>query len=286
MDFELYQGVTSIFQSDFWMEFNSKLYGMQSYKFGQFILLENNDTIYVSGITKNQLADTAHLISLVNFIKDINTVNKKVLIDFQILESDVIVGEITDILNKLGLVSTTIHIIPRQRLLLNLSETIYNIERNYKNKTLNDIKRAKKNGVIIIEDWDIDTFYGMYMETSKRQNFAALPYYYFEFLCNALRSSNKGKLLFSTKKDYSYFSSAIIAEHNNILYYLYTGSNHSLSYFNGSSVLQDYIIKWAKAQGYFFYDFMGIRNDFNFGPTKFKLKFSNNIIKLINTFTY
>lgn len=285
MNLELYQNKTSIFQSDMWMKFSASLFGVQSYKFEQFVLQETTEIIYVSGITKNQLTDLTSLIRLVDFIKDINMTDKRVLIDFQILNDDVIARQITDILKKSGLVSTTIHIIPRQRLLLNLSNSMESIEHNYKNKTFNDIKRAENNGVIIVENWDVDEFYKMYMETSERQNFPPMAHYYFEFLCNTLREIGNGKLLFSTKENYPYFSSAIIAEHNDIVYYLYTGSKHLLNHFNGSSVLQHHVIKWAKSKGYYFYDLMGVRNDSNFGPTKFKLKFGNKIVKLMDAFT-
>lgn len=285
MNLELYQNKTSIFQSEMWMNFSKSLYGMQSYQFEQFVLQETIEMIYISGITKNQLTDLTSLIRLVDFIKDINMTDKRVLIDFQILNGDEIANRITNTLRDSGLVSTAIHIIPRQRFILDLSNTMESIEKNYKNKTLNDIKRAEKNGVIVVENWDIQQFYEMYLETSERHNFRPMAPSYFDALCNVLKETGKGKLLFSTKEDYPYFSGAIIAEYNNILYYLYTGSNHLLNHFNGSSVLQHYIIKWAKSKGYYFYDLMGVRDDPNFGPTKFKLKFSNNIIKLMNSFT-
>jgi len=285
MTLELYQNKTSIFQSDLWFEFSKNLYGFQCYKFKGIVLQESLDMIYVSGVTKNQLEDLSNLVKLIEFIKDINTEDKKILIDFQILENDIIANDITNIMRDNGLISTTLHVIPRQRLLIDLQNDIKSIQSNYKNKTLNDIKRAEKNGIIVVENWDINSFYEMYIETSQRQNFPVQPIYYFEFLCNSLREHNKGKLLFSTKEGYPYFSSVIIGENNGVLYYLYTGSRSEFNRFNGSSVLQNYIIKWAKNKGHLLYDLMGVRNNFNFGPTKFKLKFSNNIVKLMEAFT-
>lgn len=285
MNLELYQNRTSLFQSDIWMKFSASLSGRQSYRFESFVIEQSDEAIYISSITKNQLNDLNLLVQLIDYMKDINRTGKKVLIDFQILESDLISTEITRILNEMGLSSTSIHVLPRQRCLVDLSNSMDAITRNYKSKTLSDIKRAEKNGVIIVENWLVDKFYDMYLETSERHNFSPQSYYYFESLCNILKDEGKGKLLFSTKEHYPYFSAAIIAEYNGVVYYLNTGSKHLLNNFNGSSVLQNHIIEWSKSKVHNFYDLMGVQDDMNFGPTKFKLKFGNKIIKLMDAFT-
>ena len=283
INLQLYQNTTSLFQSDIWGEFANNVPGLKRHKLNDFIIVEYGNLIYTTGITKNQLEDLNLLIDLAKFVKGINTLNKQIFIDFQILENDIIVKQISDIMNKYGFVTTRTYLTPRQRAIVDLSFDLKEIKDNYKSKTFNDITRAKKNGVKVVEDWDINQFYKLYLQTSDRHRFSPQPFEYFDSLINVLKQTGNGKLLFAGKEEYS--CTAIIAEYNNILYYLYAGSNDKLNYLNASSVLQDYIIELAKKSGYNFYDLMGVRSDLNYGPTKFKLKFATAILKLVNAFT-
>jgi lipid II:glycine glycyltransferase (peptidoglycan interpeptide bridge formation enzyme) len=284
-----YQNKTSLYQSDMWDEFEGKVSGIKTYKFDSFRVRETSNLFYIGGITKNQLNDNfKSLINTIKILKDfvIDSNNKqRLIIDFQILENDIIYENLVTLLNDVGMFSVKKHIVPRKRCLVDLSKNLDDIKKNYNGKTLNDINRAKKNDIKIIEKWDVDEMYSMYLETSMKQDFNSTKHsiHYFSLMLETLKKYNKGKLLFASKDEYTMIVFALIAEYNNILYYLYTGSKSEFNRFNGSSVLQNHIIEYAKEQNYDFYDLMGIR-DKNYGPSKFKLKFGNMTLKLMDSF--
>lgn len=284
---ELYQTQTSLYQSDIWAEFEGKILGLKTHNINSFHILEYPDIFYINSITKNQLKDNfKSLINTIEIVKDFIIKNgniQELQIDFQIIKDSEIHLKLKSILNQIGMFQVTRYITPRRRSLVDLSQSLVDIKKNYHNKTLNDIHRAKKNGVKVIETWNINEMYSMYLETSKKQDFEELPIHYFKLMFETLQKYGKGKLLFATKDGYPMMVFALIVEHNNILYYLYTGSKNEFNKFNGASVLQDYIIEYAKQQNYYFYDLMGIRDE-TYGPSKFKLKFGNLNLKLINTF--
>lgn len=280
-----YQNKTSLFQSDLWAEFHSRLPGYKVYRIESFRIYEAAKTIYISGVTKDQLDNNfSLLISVLKHFKKFKFRNKIIAVDFQISEEDEIVRDLHLILYKLGFNPSALHWIPRQRGLVNLSDSLENVVKSYHNKTWSDIKRAKKKGVQIIEDWDIEKFYTLYLKTAQKHKFNFYSLDYFQTLCEILKNSKKGKLLFASMDGYPMLVAAIICEFNNIVYYLFTGSRPEFNYLNASSVLQHYIIEYSKVQNYFLYDLMGIRNDFKYGPTKFKLKFVSYILKLMNTY--
>lgn len=289
MNLDSYQNKTSLYQSDMWDEFEGKVPGIKAYKFDSFRVRETSNLFYIGGITKNQLNDNfKSLTNTIKILKDFvvdNNNKQRLIIDFQILENDIISKDLTALLNDIGMFSVKKHIVPRNRCLVDLSQSLNDIKKNYYGKTLNDINRAKKNDIKIIEKWDVDEMYSMYLETSERQGFYSTKHsiYYFQLMLDILQKYGKGKLLFASKDNHPTMVFALVAEYNNILYYLYTGSRPEFNKFNGSSVLQSYIIEYAKEQNYDFYDLMGIRNK-DYGPSKFKLKFGNMTLKLMDSF--
>lgn len=279
-----YHSETSLFQSQIWADFNQKLPGQTVRKLENFQVYETNDLIYIPGVTKNQLKeDCSSLISILNYIRD-SCNYKRLAIDFQILQSDEVSTRIETLLNSFGLKTSGLYWLPRRRCVVDLSKDMDRIVSDYYNKTYNDIRRAIKNRVYVIESWDIECFYRLYLRTARKHKFQPISIDVFNILCEHLKTTRRGKLLFASKDGFSMMSAALICGYNKVLYYMFTGSSSNYHKYNASSLLQHTIIEYAKNNSYRFYDLMGVRNDFNFGPSKFKMKFGSFLLKLIDTY--
>jgi lipid II:glycine glycyltransferase (peptidoglycan interpeptide bridge formation enzyme) len=280
-----YQNKTSLFQSDLWAELHRELNYSKVYKINSFQVFETDKLIYIGGITKNQLNDDFYFLSdTVKSVIKFNNKNRCIALDFQIYTQDEIVTDLHALLLNLGLSPSNLYWIPRQRCLVDLSKELNDIIANYYNKTQNDIKRAQKKYLKIIESWDVNEFYSMYMKTAQKHSFKCYNLEYFQVLCKFLKRDIAGKLFFASKDHYPMMVAALVCEYNKILYYLYTGSRTEFNFLNPSSFLQHFIIEYAKNKDCNFYDMMGVRCNINFGPTRFKLKFGTYVLRLMSTY--
>jgi lipid II:glycine glycyltransferase (peptidoglycan interpeptide bridge formation enzyme) len=278
-----YSHCVSLFQSAVWANFNSKIPGQVKHEFDEYKAFETHELFYIPGITKILLSD---LSGFERFLKHIIRISfdKKIALDFQIPKEDEMADVLTPLLKKYGLQASGIYWTPRRRCIVDLTQDINTIISEYHSKTYNDILRAKNKGVKVIQSWDINKFYELYLETSQRQKYKPFSLKLFYTLCEDMRENNWGRLYFAYKEGLPILSSALVCHYGNTVYYMFTGSLSKYKQYNASSLLQHTIIESVK-DNYQIYDLMGVRSDYNYGPSKFKIKFGSYIIHLIDCFT-
>ncbi|MFX0133237.1 MAG: lipid II:glycine glycyltransferase FemX [Candidatus Hodarchaeota archaeon] len=279
----------SIFQTYYWAEFKIKTSSWRWLPHDKFIVLENTDfnQIYVGSITKYQLRSSILMIEeLTEFLnRHLNRIDCA-FIDFQIPKTDPFATELHYKMISLGYQSSEIEWQPRIRCLVDLTVDEQKIKDNCYNKTMSDIRRAERRGVKIIESWDVDQFYSLYLLTAKKHEFAIIKdFQYFKALCGMFQEYKIGKLLFASVENYPMMLSAIVAFVDGVAYWLFTGSMSEYNFFSASSYLQYHIIKKAKSMNMKLYDMFGIKLPIKeHGPSNFKIKFGGKIIPLMDTY--
>jgi peptidoglycan pentaglycine glycine transferase (the first glycine) len=103
---------------------------------------------------------------------------------------------------------------------------------------------------------------------------------------NELTSQQSNKL--ETKVAIAYYenepiSAWMLIGHNEILYYPYGGSSDKHRNVMATYLLVWEIIKWAKANGYKYFDLMGVLEDKSDGYSRFKTGFGGSEIKYMDT---
>lgn len=174
--------------------------------------------------------------------------------------------------------------IPQYTTMIKLSNNEDEILKNMKSKGRYNIKLAMKKGVIVKEAGikDINSFYKLLVNTSKRDGFREHPKSHYENFLKTIPDS----YLFLAEHDGEYISGAIMTYFNKqALYYYGASSNHK------RNLMAPYLIQWAgikkgKEHSCEFYDFMGIadpddENDPLIGVTEFKMKFGGDVIEFL-----
>ena len=154
---------------------------------------------------------------------------------------------------------------------INLSKNLDEIFNNIKSKRRNQIKKAIKEKIIIKTEFNkvvFDQWWNIYLKTVERGSFLKQNK---EMVLHLLESGNCK--LFSAWFNGKLIAGSVIVINNYPMWWLGASLREYFKY-NGSSLLQWEIIKWAKSQSYSIYDMGGASLDENHGPTKFKKSFT------------
>ena len=145
-----------------------------------------------------------------------------------------------------------------------------------------NIKLAEKKGVMIVERdiSDVDIFYNMLLETTKRDNFRPNPKEYYISMLKCIQNS---KLLYAIHENDIICGGIFTFTKNQGLYY-YGASSNIKRNLMAPYLLQCEAINRAKELNCKYYDFMGLAdpnnaNDQLLTVTDFKLKFGGETIR-------
>lgn len=190
-------------------------------------------------------------------------------------------------------IKKTIDINPRATTILNLENfTEEDLLKKMKSKTRYNIRLAKRKGVKIKEEKDVNSFYKLSVKTAKRDGFK-------------LHNIERYKAVLNSENSYqlnAYFenkliASAIFFSFGDISTYLYGASDYKHRKLMAPHLLQWEGIKKAKEKKRKYYDFFGIApavgksTKYNYdtkhqyaGVTRFKLGFGGEVVEQPGTF--
>ena len=180
---------------------------------------------------------------------------------------------------------------PRFVFRLNLEPDIDTLFNNLHSKTRYNIRLAKKKGVEINGDCEVEelpVFYKVLKETTERDKFLVRPYSYFENMWRHLMPSGNLKLFMA------YYQGKPVAGTLAFLFgdkgwYIYGASSNSYRNVMPNYLLQWTMIKWAKENDCSFYDFRGVSGDISednplYGLYRFKKGFKGDFIEFIGEY--
>jgi len=176
---------------------------------------------------------------------------------------------------------------PEKTLLLDLQCPEDELLKNMHHKTRYNIRLAEKKNIKIRvgNENDIDIFYDLLKETAKRDKINIFNREYYNKLL-----LNPYSLLLIAEHDKKPLSAIVVIGFGDTATYLYGASSNEHRNLMPNYLIQWYTIKWAKQNGYKYYDFWGINEKKWTGVTRFKKGFVSNKtgkeINFIGTYDY
>ncbi len=168
---------------------------------------------------------------------------------------------------------------PNQTTVLNLDIPEDDILKKMHSKTRYNIRLAERKGVVVRESENIDFFWDLLKQTTKRENFKSYTFAYYQKLLDC--SFTK---LYLAKYKNKVLSAHLIIFFNKTAFYVHGGSSREFRQVMAPHALHWHVIKKAKEQGYKFYDFWGIDEKKWPGFTKFKMSFGGERVIYPGTF--
>ncbi|MCK5096007.1 MAG: peptidoglycan bridge formation glycyltransferase FemA/FemB family protein [Candidatus Pacebacteria bacterium] len=226
---------------------------------GSFLFVPHGPIIKVSSI-KYQVSSVVN--ELGDFLKKLGREEKVVFVRVSPpLEKN---EENLKVFEKAGFKNAPIHMMhPETTWLLDITKSEDEILMGMRKTHRNLIRRAKKEGVEIIQNTDeeyIKTFYDIHMETVKRHKFVPFAYDYIKNEIDVLKKDDQINI-FSAKYDDKIISSAIIVFYGDQAFY-----HHGSSRSEYNKIPASYLALWegileAKKRGIKTFNFYGIVED-------------------------
>lgn len=190
---------------------------------------------------------------------------------------------------------SVVNVGPTATVKIDLSKETDELLAGMKKATRKHIRRGLREGVIVREgmEQDLDTFYQLLCATAQRQGFTPYPRDFFLEKWRVFRPHGHVKL-FIAEYDGEAVSAHLIVSFGEILLSKYAGWSGRYGKYRPNEVLDWEVIKWAKTNGYRYYDFEGIDQtaaqaiseggslpkSFQQTPTSYKLGFGGQVTRL------
>ncbi len=183
---------------------------------------------------------------------------------------------------------------PSQTVILDLDKAEEELLKDMHQKTRYNIRLSEKKGVKIKESDDIEIFWKLTEETTKRDGFRAHDKNSYVNMLQInpsvpLRSTQDDKKeinikLYLAEYENKVLAAGIFAFYNDTVTYLHGASTHENKNVMAPYALHWEMIKLAKKQGYKYYDFNGIDEKKWPGITRFKKGFGGKEIQYAGTY--
>lgn len=182
---------------------------------------------------------------------------------------------------------------PRATFILDLGPSLEDILAGFEEKTRYNIRLAEKKGIVIKEDASekaLDSFYRIYLETSKRDKFIVHPIKYYQKIREILFPSKMGTI-FTAYFNEKPIASVIVFTFGKKMWYMYGASSGEYRNLMPNHLLHWEIIKWGKEKGFKEYDLWGIPANPHekhplYGVFRFKKGFKGRLVKYIGAYDF
>lgn len=218
--------------------------------------------------------------NFLKYLKDLGKENKSIFVKMEPME-DVVV----EVIYRKNLKHSKKSIQPTRTVIidLNLPEEVLLSKMHH--KTRYNIHLAEKKGLRLEEKDDVKEFWKLLKKTAKKDNFYTHNYEYYEKLIEFFSDDKelKTKIVFEMSGDKA-LAGAILLTFSDTVYYLHGAMDRDYKNLMAPYLMHWEIIKWAKAQGYHYYNFWGIDANRWPGVTRFKLGFGGHEVEYPGSF--
>ncbi len=219
-----------------------------------------------------------------NYLKDLAKENKSIFIKMEPME-DVV----TEVIYRKGLKHSKKSIQPTRTVVLDLNLPEEVLLSKMHHKTRYNIRIGERKGLRLRESNDLDAFWKLLKHTAKNDNFSTHDKSYYEKLLNI--QALDARIVFVEHDDRPLnnvkdrpIAGAILLTFGDTVYYLHGAMDRDYKSWMAPYLMHWEIIKWAKAQGYHYYDLWGIDAKRWPGVTRFKLGFGGQQIEYPGSF--
>ena len=143
---------------------------------------------------------------------------------------------------------------------LYLDKPYKDLESNFRNSTLRNLKKARKNGVKVeVENNDnaICEFYRLNCLTRRDHGLPPQPFSFFKEWQKSIGYKNKGFII-SASYNEKVIASAVFLTFNKVVIYKYGASDKKYQYLRANNLIIGEAIRWSEANNF---------NEFHFGRT-------------------
>jgi lipid II:glycine glycyltransferase (peptidoglycan interpeptide bridge formation enzyme) len=171
-------------------------------------------------------------------------------------------GVIVDQLRTHGFRPSPIEIAPSATVQVDLSADLDEILGRMSKSMRNAVRRSQKRGVKVREGsrHELETFHRLLLVTSRRRGFPPFELKYFQQMWDVLEPAGHFKLFLSEFKGEA-VSSQVCIPFGDTVFTKQIGWSGKHGQVRPNEALDWFTIKWAKANGYRFYDLDGIERD-------------------------
>ena len=218
------------------------------------------------------------------YLKNLGKENKSIFVKMEPME-DVVM----EVIYRKNLKKSKKSIQPTKTVVidLNLPEEVLLSKMHH--KTRYNIHVGERKGLQLRERNDLDAFWKLLKHTAKNDNFSTHDKNYYEKLLNT--PALNARIVFvehdarplDTVRDRP-VAGAILLTYSDTLYYLHGAMDRNYKSMMAPYLMHWEIMKWAKAQGYHYYDFWGIDANRWPGVTRFKLGFGGQEVEYPGSF--
>jgi len=316
--------VISYLEKDHWNNFVASMPGgsvLQTYEWGEFksafgwqpirLMLEEDEKI-VAGISilKREIPFINHCFfyaprgPVLDFGRKellqelLETVEKEadrqhaisLKIDPEILEEE---SNVLANLRSLGFEKALKEVQPRATFVLDLNRSLEEILMGFEEKTRYNVRLAEKKGVEVKEEASekgVRLFYGLYLETARRDKFLIHPLIYYQKLQQILFPAGMGTVFLAYYQGKP-IAGVIIFTLGEKAWYMYGASASEFRNVMPNHLLHWEVIKWAKARGIKQYDLWGIpacptESHPLYGVYRFKKGFRGKLVKYLGAYNF
>ncbi|MEK7121861.1 MAG: peptidoglycan bridge formation glycyltransferase FemA/FemB family protein [Patescibacteria group bacterium] len=218
--------------------------------------------------------------NFLKYLKDLGKENKSIFVKMEPVD-DVV----TEVIYRKGLKHSKKSIQPTKTVIVDLNLPEETLLSKMHHKTRYNIRLAEKRGLKLEEREDIKTFWKLLKKTAKNDNFSTHNCEYYEKLIKFFSNDKefKTKMVFEMSEGRG-LAGAILLAFGDTVYYLHGAMDREYKSWMAPYLMHWEIIKWAKAQGYRYYDFWGIDAKRWPGVTRFKLGFGGQQVEYPGSF--
>lgn len=163
------------------------------------------------------------------------------------------------ILTRYGFQPAVINIAHTSTVLVDLTKDVEAIMAGMNQSTRRNIRLAQRKGITYREgtESDLSAFYNAYRATSKRKGFASFPFEYYERMWDLFAPPGYARL-FMAEREGEVVSAQLAVAFGDTVINKMSGWSGKFSECRPNEGLYWHVIKWAREQGYHYYDLEGV----------------------------
>lgn len=204
--------------------------------------------------------------NFLRYLKDLAKENNSIFVKFEPL-TDIV----PELIFRKGIKKSNKHIQPTRTVVINPGLSEEELLSRMHHKTRYNINLSDKKELQFEESSDIETFWELLQNTAKKDKFYTHTKDYYEKLLKFFQDGELRTRLFFVLHNGKHIAGAITMSYGDTIYYLHGAMDRGYRELMAPYFMHWEIIKWAKSQGYHFYDLWGIDAQKWPGVTRFKL---------------
>ncbi len=217
----------------------------------------------------------ASLDALMGYVRQIGQQRRSLMLIAEPL-SDAVAQQLV----KQGSKPTSKSLQPAKTVILDLTQSVEQLQQQMHHKTRYNIRVAEKSGIVVKENQDIEAFWALLEKTTQHDQFSAHPRDYYEQLFKFFQTTHELSIkLFLAYYQETPVAGALVLYYQDVAYYLHGASDYTYRSYMAPYLLHWQIMTSLMESDYSSYDLWGINAQRYPGVTRFKLGWGGRVVE-------